>query len=135
MHFGNLRKTFFWPHFNTFARGSPNNIFPEVLLIWTKRFRKTIKCNSVTHRAGSSFIPMAYLKQLCYKTIKLYMYMYKKYESSGPCRFTNMNSEIGILEIHLWPPPIYATSRSRLKKKTCGSRGPPRNHSCNSWTK
>ena len=62
------------------------------------------------------------------------MMLYTKYESSGPCSFRQEDFfENCILKTYcLTPWPTYATNWNHLNKF---GRGPPRNHSCEVWSK
>jgi len=61
------------------------------------------------------------------------IYTCTKYESSGPCSFRKKIFESFILKTYLLPPwPTYATNWNGLNNF---DRRPPRDHSCEVWSK
>jgi len=61
------------------------------------------------------------------------MMLYTKYESSGPCSFRQeIFWKLHFENLLLTPWPTYATNQNHLNNF---GRGPPRDHSCEVWSK
>jgi len=75
--------------------------------------------------------PGAYFEQSWLRTAR--WCSYTKYESSGPCSFRQEDfRKLHLETFFVTPWPTYATNWNNLNNF---SRGPPRDHSCEVWSK